>query len=98
MRKQLACHTQMRTMCTMVDEHVTRAVKFTLDPTPAQERMLRSYCGAARFSFNWALGEVRDNLDVRAAERAAGVAEEALTPAMSWSKFSLRKQFNADKA
>lgn len=79
-------------------EYVTRAVKFTLDPTPAQQRMLRSYCGAARFSFNWALGQVKDNLVIRAGEREAGVAEDALTPAVSWSKYSLRKQFNAEKA
>jgi putative transposase len=78
-------------------EHVTRAVKFTLDPTPSQQRLLRSYCGAARFSFNWALGVVKDNLAVRAAEREAGVAQNAVTPAVSWSKYSLRKQFNASK-
>jgi len=78
-------------------EHVTRAVKFTLDPTPLQARLLGSYCGAARFSFNWALGVVRDNLVARATEREAGVPEDALTPAVSWSKYSLRKQFNACK-
>ena len=78
-------------------EHVTRAVKFTLDPSPSQERMLRNYLGAARFGFNWALGVVKDNLTVRAAERDAGVAEDVLTPAVSWSKYSLRKQFNACK-
>ena len=76
---------------------MTKAVRFTLDPSPSQQRMLRSYCGAARFSFNWALGVVKDNLAVRATERVAGVAEESLTPAVSWSSFSLRKQFNACK-
>src|SRR6187455_2140700 len=95
----MACHTLVRTMCLMAGgEHVTRALKFTVDVSPAQERMLRSYCGAARFSFNWALGQVKDNLVVRAAERDTGVPEEALTPAVSWSKYSLRKQFNACKA
>lgn len=94
----MACHTLVRTMCGMAGgEYVTRAVTFTLDPTPAQERMLRSYCGAARFGFNWALGVVKDNLAVRAGEREAGVAEHALTPAVSWSKYSLRKQFNVCK-
>jgi DNA-binding XRE family transcriptional regulator len=29
------------------------AHRFALDPTPAQERALRSHCGAARFAFNW---------------------------------------------
>jgi putative transposase len=79
-------------------EHVTRAVVFMLDPSPAQERMLRNYLGAAGFGFNWALGQVKDNLAVRAAERAAeraaGVTDDDLTPAVSWSKYSLRKQFN----
>jgi putative transposase len=89
--------------CTVVpmtasSEHVTRAVVFTLDPSPAQERMLRNYLGAARFGFNWALGQVKDNLAVRAAERDAGVVEDNLTPALSWSKYSLRKQFNTVKA
>lgn len=95
----MACHTRVRTMCPMASDtgYVTRAVVFTLDPSPAQERMLRSYCGAARFGFNWALGRVKDNLAARAAEREAGVAEDALTPAVSWSRFSLRKQFNAEK-
>lgn len=77
--------------------HVTRAVVFTLDPSPAQERLLRSYCGAARVAFNWARQVVVVNLDVRRAERDAGVAEDALTPAVSWSAYSLRKQFNQVK-
>jgi putative transposase len=70
---------------------------FTLDPTPAQERLLRSYCGAARFSYNWALNQVTHNMNVRRLERDAGVAEEELTPALLWSKFSLGKQFNGCK-
>jgi putative transposase len=78
--------------------YATRAVVFTLDPSPPQERMLYNYLGAARFSFNWALAQVKDNLAVRAAERAAGATEEYLTPAVPWSKYSLRKQFNAQKA
>ena len=41
------------------EEYLTRAVVFLLDPTPAQERLLRSYCGAARFAHNWALGQVK---------------------------------------
>jgi hypothetical protein len=43
-------------------EHVTQAVVFTLDPSPAQERMLRNYLGAARFGFNWPLVQVKDTL------------------------------------
>jgi putative transposase len=66
-------------------EHVTRAVVFTLDVSPAQERMLRSYCGAARFGYNWALDQVTGNLAQRTAERDAGMSERELTPALSWS-------------
>ncbi len=79
-------------------EYVTRAMVFTVDPSPAQERLLRSYCGAARFSYNWAIGAVTGNLKARGEERAAGVAEESLTSSLSWSAYSMRKQFNAVKA
>ena len=57
--------------CGTVDEmgdeagHVTRAVVFALDPSPAQDRMLRSYCGAARFAYNWTIAEVTGNLAAR---------------------------------
>jgi putative transposase len=34
---------------------VTRAYRFALDPTPAQQRALRSHAGAARFAWNWGL-------------------------------------------
>lgn len=81
----------------MDDGFVTRAVTFTLDPCPAQVRMLRNYCGAARFSFNWALGQAKDNLAVRAAEREEGVGEAELKPPVSWSAYSLRKHFNTVK-
>src|SRR3989442_15334491 len=76
---------------------VTRAVVFTLDPSPAEERLLRSYCGAARKAYNWAVKEARANLAVRAAERTAGVPEAQLTPALSWSAFSLSKRWNSVK-
>ncbi|MGH9004222.1 MAG: helix-turn-helix domain-containing protein, partial [Acidimicrobiia bacterium] len=70
---------------------------FTLDPAPAEERLLRSYCGAARKAYNWALGEVTSNLATRMAERAAGVPEDRLTPAVSWSAKSLGTMWNAVK-
>jgi putative transposase len=76
---------------------VTRGVVLTLDPTPAQERLLRSYAGAARFAYNWAVGAVSANLAERRAEREAGVGEENLTPALSWSAYSLGKTWNEAK-
>ena len=68
---------------------VTRAVEVTLDPSPSQERWLRSYVGSMRVAYNWALEQVADNLHVRRDERARGVPEGELTPALSWSRASL---------
>lgn len=42
---------------------VTQAYRFALDPTPAQERALRSHAGAARFAWNWGLAACRDRYD-----------------------------------
>jgi putative transposase len=36
---------------------VTHAYRFALDPTPAQERALRSHAGAARKAWNWGLNK-----------------------------------------
>ena len=70
---------------------------FPLDVSPSEERLLVSYCGARRFAYNWVLGLVRENLAVRRAERAAGVAEDRLTPAVSWSAHSLGVRWNRVK-
>lgn len=77
--------------------YITRGVVFALDPTPAQERLLGSYCGAARFAYNWAVSQIMQNLVLRAAEREAGVKELDLTPAVPWSEYSLRKSWNQAK-
>ncbi|MEQ1703925.1 MAG: hypothetical protein ABMA25_27775, partial [Ilumatobacteraceae bacterium] len=77
---------------------VTRAVVFTLDASPAQDRMLRNYCGSARRAYNWAREVIVTNLETRTAERAAGVPEAELTPVLSWSPYSLRKEFNLVKS
>jgi putative transposase len=34
---------------------VIQAYRFALDPTPSQQRVLRSHAGAARFAWNWGL-------------------------------------------
>ena len=39
---------------------VLQAYKFALDPTPAQERALRSHAGAARFAWNWGLARCQE--------------------------------------
>ena len=59
--------------------------RFVLDPTPAQERALRSHAGAARVAFSWGLARVKAVMDQRAAEATYGSTAEALTPSMSWS-------------
>ena len=62
---------------------VLEAVKVALDPSPAQERLLLSHAGAARFAFNVGLAHVKEALD-------AGEKPE-------WSFYSLRKWWNANK-
>jgi transposase len=73
------------------------AYRFALAPTPRQERALRSHAGAARVAFNWGPAQVRANLAQREAERSYGIAGEDLTPSLSWSLYSLRKDWNAVK-
>jgi putative transposase len=69
--------------------HLTRAIEVVLDPSPSQERWLRSYVGSMRVAYNWALEQVATNLATRRDERARGVPEDELTPALSWSRESL---------
>jgi putative transposase len=66
------------------------AYRFALDPNPAQERMLRSHAGAARFAWNWGLRRCKDRY---AAERkwysAAELhklwnAAKKVDPALAW--------------
>jgi putative transposase len=76
---------------------VMQAYRFALDPTPAQERALRSHAGAARAAFNWGLARVKANLGQREAEKSYGLAGDDLTPGISWSLYSLRKDWNAAK-
>ena len=59
------------------------AVKVALDPTPAQERLLLSHAGAARFAFNAGLAHVKDALK-------NGEAPE-------WSHYALLRWWNANK-
>ena len=60
-----------------------KAVRVALDPTPRQERLLRSHAGAARVAFNKCLAHVRDRL-------------ESGEPC-GWSMYSLRSWWNASK-
>lgn len=62
---------------------VLEAVKVALDPSPAQERLLLSHAGAARFAFNVGLAHVKEAIE-------AGVKPE-------WSFYSLVRWWNANK-
>jgi IS605 OrfB family transposase len=73
------------------------AYRFALDPTPAQERALRSHAGAGRVAFNWGLARVRAVMDQRAAEASYGLAGDDLTPSVSWSLYSLRMDWTTVK-
>jgi IS605 OrfB family transposase len=73
------------------------AYRFALDATPAQERALRSHAGAARVAFNWGLARVRANLGQREAEKSYGITGDDLPPSLSWSLYSLRRDWNAAK-
>ncbi|MFD7006960.1 IS607 family element RNA-guided endonuclease TnpB [Rhodococcus jostii] len=76
---------------------VIRAYVFVLEPTPEQASVLRSHCGAQRFAYNWALSQVKANLDQRTAERSYEIPDAELTPPVSWSAYGLRKHWNTVK-
>jgi len=76
---------------------VVQAYQFALDPRPAQDAELRSHCGGQRFAFNWGLARVKANLDQRAAEKSYDIPDDQLTPSVSWSAYSLRKDWNQAK-
>ena len=76
---------------------MTRAIVFPLDVSPSEARLLRSYCGARRFAYNWVLATVKTNLEIRRTEREAGVDESELTPAVSWNAKRLGTLWNQVK-
>ncbi|WP_181162611.1 helix-turn-helix domain-containing protein, partial [Bifidobacterium sp. UTCIF-37] len=59
------------------------AVKVALDPTPAQERLLLSHSGAARFAYNAGLAHVKEMLEAREKPE--------------WSLYALRRWWNVNK-
>ncbi|MEV7787684.1 IS607 family element RNA-guided endonuclease TnpB [Streptomyces sp. NPDC088106] len=76
---------------------VVQAYRFALDPDAAQERALRSHCGAARAAYNWAVGWVEASWWQRRAEESYGITGEQLTSWRPWSLPALRKAFNEGK-
>lgn len=62
---------------------VLESVKVALDPSPAQERLLLSHAGAARFAYNAGLAHVKACIE-------AGAKPE-------WSLYGLRRWWNSSK-
>lgn len=76
---------------------IVQAYRFALDANAAQERALRSHCGAARAAYNWAIAWVEASWWQRKAEATYGIPQQQLTEWRPWSLPSLRKAFNAAK-
>ena len=68
-----------------------------LDLSPAQDQLLRSYCGASRFAYNWTVAIAKENWDKRKEERRAGIEEADLTKSLSWSAWSMTPLWNSMK-
>ncbi len=76
---------------------VLQAYRYALDPSPAQVAALDSHAGGARFAYNTMLAAVKANLGQRNAERSYGIADDQLTPTLSWSFQDLRNRWNQIK-
>jgi putative transposase len=69
---------------------VARGFRFEVQPTSSgQWAVIRQHFGARRFAYNWALAQVKANLDTRAADPAI--------PPLAWNLPALRKQWNQAK-
>lgn len=69
---------------------VRQAYRFALDPSPAQERMLRSHAGAARFAWNWGLAKCQERYAAEGKWHSAidlhklWNVEKKADPALAW--------------
>ncbi|MGH7735596.1 MAG: RNA-guided endonuclease TnpB family protein, partial [Gemmatimonadales bacterium] len=69
---------------------VVTAYRFALDPTPAQERALRSHAGAARFAWNWGLARCAERYQAEGKWYSAAElhklwnAAKRADPALAW--------------
>jgi putative transposase len=64
--------------------------RFEVEPTTGeQQALIRQHFGARRFAYNWALAQVKANLDARRADPAI--------PALGWSLPTLRRAWNQAK-
>jgi len=69
---------------------VRQAYRFALDPSPAQERALRSHAGAARFAWNWGLARCTERYGAERKWYSAAElhklwnAQKKADPALAW--------------
>jgi putative transposase len=69
---------------------VARGFQFEVEPTtPGQTVRIAQHFGARRVAYNWALAQVKANLDARA-------ADPAVAP-LAWSFYDLRRTWNQSK-
>jgi hypothetical protein len=72
------------------DGWVARGFVFEVETTsPEQPGQVAQAFGARRYTYNWALGQVRANLDARAADPTV--------PPLAWNFYELRKAWNQAK-
>jgi putative transposase len=72
------------------DGWVARGWRFEVEPTTPQQRSaVAQHLGARRFAFNWALAQVKVNLDARTAD--------ATVPALAWNLPAIRREWNQAK-
>jgi putative transposase len=69
---------------------VKQAYRFALDPTPGQERALRSHAGASRFAWNWALARCGERYEAEGKWHTAAELHQLWNtvkkadPALAW--------------
>ena len=73
------------------DGWVARGWRFEVETTTSvQQSLIQQHFGARRFAYNWALAQVKANLDAREADPSM--------PALAWTLPTLRKAWNQAKA
>jgi len=69
---------------------VARGWRFEVEPTtPGQRSLIDQHFGARRFAYNWALAQVKANLNTRTADPTV--------PLLKWNVYDLRRVWNQAK-
>jgi putative transposase len=66
-----------------------RGFRFEVEPTIGQSALIAQHFGARRFAYNWALSQVKANLDARA-------VDQAVAP-LAWNLPAIRREWNRAK-